>query len=83
VTALCLSIDGQYLISGDHSGVIYIWSTADIHSTDESITGLVSTYDLHKDKGHITNLVALTRPLSLFGLTANMKSFEVPEIHPL
>jgi hypothetical protein len=43
----------------------------------------MSTYELHKDKGHITNLVPLTRPLSLFGLTANMKSFEVPELHPL
>ena len=83
VTAMCLSVDGQYLISGDYTGIIYVWSTSAIHSSDENSTGLISTYELHKDKGQITNLVALTRPLSLFGLTANMKSFEVPEIHPL
>lgn len=28
VTALCLSIDGKYLISGDASGLIYLWSTS-------------------------------------------------------
>lgn len=80
VTALCLSVDGTHLISGDQTGVIYIWSTQAMQ-TEES--GLISTYDLHKDKGAITNLVSLYRPLSLFGLTANMKAFEAVEIMPL
>jgi len=80
---MCLSVDGTHLVSGDQSGLIYVWSTQAIHSSDEEGTGLISTYELHKDKGQITNLVALHRPLSLFGLTANMKSFEVPEISPL
>lgn len=49
----------------------------------EGSSGLISTYELHKDKGAITNLVPLYRPLSLFGLTANMKAFETVEVMPL
>jgi len=51
--------------------------------SDEAQTGLITTYELHKDQGHITNLIPIHRPLSLFGLTANMKAFEVPEVLPL
>ena len=96
VTALCLTVDGQQLISGDQSGVIYIWSTQNIHSAEPGSPrndspkantniniGLISTFDLHKDHGPITNLVPLIRPLSLFGLTSNMKAFEPGEIMPL
>ena len=36
--------------------------------------------ELHKDHGAVTNLVPLTRPLSLFGLTANMQGYEPGEI---
>mmetsp|Transcript_7045 Transcript_7045/g.11859 ORF Transcript_7045/g.11859 Transcript_7045/m.11859 type:complete len:86 (+) Transcript_7045:883-1140(+) len=28
VTALCLSVCGSYLVSGDLQGLIYVWSTA-------------------------------------------------------
>lgn len=44
---------------------------------------LLYTYDLHKDKGAITNLIPLNRPLSLFGLTADMKAFNVSNVSPL
>ena len=37
-------------------------------------------FDIHRDHGAITNLVPLTRPLSLFGLTANMQAYEPGEI---
>lgn len=112
-----MSVDGKYLISGDTSGLIYIWSTIAINDPNVSLAaqmfggnqqsnqelqiktktppqspqsandpthnGLISTYELHKDKGAITNLVPIFRPLTLFGLTANMKSFEVQEIKAL
>ena len=52
-------------------------------ANDQTHNGLITTYELHKDKGAITNLVPLFRPLTLFGLTANMKSFEVQEIKAL
>ena len=71
-------MDGQHLVSGDSMGLIYVWSTK---STDDGEdlkgSGLITTFELHKDQGSITNLVSLHRPLSLFGLTANMKSYEV------
>ena len=82
VTALCLTVDGQFLISGDSQGLIYVWSTQSHFeslpdSTDLKGSGLITTFELHKDQGSITNLIALHRPLSLFGLTANMNSYEV------
>ena len=94
VTAMCLSVDGQHLISGDSEGLIYLWSTSK-NLTENAMAepssgalsntsqGLISTYELHKDKGPITNLVQLHRPLSLYGLTANMKSYDVQEIKAL
>jgi len=44
---------------------------------------LLQTYELHKDKGAITNLIPINRPLSLFGLTADMKAYNVPELQQL
>lgn len=88
VSAMCLSKCGFYLISGDLSGMIYIWSsTANLNSDNNeagsSSSGLISTYELHKDGGAITNLIPLFRPLTLFGLTANLKAYETPQIKPL
>ena len=40
-------------------------------------------FELHRDHGAITNLVPLTRPLSLFGLTANMQAYEPGELKSL
>ena len=98
VTAMCLTIDSQYLVTGDSQGLIYIWNVASEHlggsgSTLTSpragvalTTGLsksqenVQTFELHKDKGQVTNLLCVYRPLSLYGLTANMKGYEPAEI---
>ena len=44
---------------------------------------LMQTLDVHAGHGAITNLVPLTRPLSLFGLTANMQSYEPGDLKPL
>ncbi len=76
VTALTLSTDGTRLISGDAQGLIYVWllSSEDIP---------LKTFELHKDKGAVTNLVAVERPLSLFGLTANMSAYDPSSIKPL
>lgn len=41
---------------------------------------LLQTLELHKDKGAITNLKCIYRPLSLYGLTANMKAYEPIEM---
>jgi len=38
---------------------------------------------LHKDKGAITNIVPIQRPLSLYGLTANMSGYEPNQIKSL
>lgn len=43
-------------------------------------SSLLSTFELHKDRGAITNLVCVYRPLSLYGLTANMKAYEPTEL---
>lgn len=66
---MTLSVDGSRLISGDSNGLIYVWLL-----TSEDLQ--LKTFELHKDKGSVTNLVALERPLSLFGLTANMAGYE-------
>jgi hypothetical protein len=103
-----LSNDGRHLVSGDISGIIYIWNTkdgaesnansgpelkvmdgtatvsAETGTTTPTINSeLLYTYELHKDKGAITNLIPLNRPLSLFGLTADMKAFNVSDLHNL
>lgn len=44
---------------------------------------LLQTFELLKDKGPITNLQCIFRPLSLYGLTANMKAYEPTEVKPL
>jgi len=50
----------------------------------QSSTSLpLQTFDIHKDHGAVTNLVAISRPLSLFGLTANMQGYEPGELRPL
>jgi len=77
---MCLSKDGRFLVTGDAQGLIYVWS---LHDDSQSSSLPLQTFEVHKDKGAITNLVALNRPLSLFGLTANMQGYEPGEIKPL
>ena len=69
ISAITLSHDGSKLITGDIQGVIYTWNL-----TSDELT--LRTFELHKDKGAITNLIALERPLSLFGLTASMSAYD-------
>lgn len=76
VTALALSTDGSRLVSGDSCGLIYVW-----HLATEDLQ--LRTFELHRDKGAITNLVPLERPLSLFGLTANMNGYDPGQLKPL
>ena len=78
---MCASNNGQHLITGDASGLIYIWSLTD--GLTESGQMKLQTFEIHKDKGAVTNLVAIHRPLSLFGLTANMQGYEPGEIKAL
>lgn len=76
ITAMTLSTDGTRLITGDAHGLIYVWLL-----TCEDLS--LKTFTLHSDKGAVTNLVALERPLSLFGLTANMAGYNPNSIKPL
>jgi hypothetical protein len=73
---MCLSVDGAHLVTGDAEGLIYMWDVRDPNSR-------VKTFEIHKDRGAITNLVPFTRPLSLFGLTANMQGYEPGEFKSL
>ena len=81
VTAMCLSVDGRFLITGDSQGSIYKWTLKDDSQSSTSLP--LETFDIHKDRGAVTNLVAISRPLSLFGLTANMQGYEPGELRPL
>ena len=86
---MCLTFDSQYLVTGDSQGLIYVWNVSLEHTGGSGQTspragagksGELHTFELHKDKGAVTNLLCIHRPLSLFGLTANMKAYEPPEI---
>ena len=52
-------------------------------TADNGPTLPLRTLELHNKKGIVTNLVASTRPLSLFGLTANLKQYDPGQIQPL
>lgn len=82
---MTLSVDNLQLISGDTAGSIYIWNLGveGDNSTSGGNSALLQNLDIHRDYGAITNLVALNRPLSLFGLTANMQSYEPGELKAL
>ena len=72
---MTLTVDNQQLVTGDSAGTIYVWNLAvdgDNSTGDSRGSQLLQMLDIHAEYGAITNLVALTRPLSLFGLTANM-----------
>ena len=87
ITAMTLTQDQQYLVTGDSAGLLYVWATSDLNEpsspTSESKATLINNLELHNNKGAITNIIAINRPLSLFGLTANMNEYAVPQIKPL
>ena len=76
ITAMTLSNCVNKLVSGDVNGLIYVWQL-----TTEDLA--LKTFELHKNKGAITNLVSCERPLSLFGLTANMQGYEPCQLKAL
>lgn len=93
---MCLTYDSQYLVSGDSQGLIYVWNiSSDYNQVPSNLTSprsgalpqkpthdhsILTTFELHKDKGAITNLLCIYRPLSMYGLTANMKAYEPFEV---
>lgn len=87
ITAMCLSKEGQLLITGDSEGLIYVWHVREATAQQNAASAIsaprLQTFEIHKDKGPITNLVAFHRPLSLFGLTSNMQGYEPGEFKSL
>lgn len=65
ITCMSLTVDEQYLISGTTCGLLYVWNTLDM--------SLHHTFEIHKDKGSVSNILPIHRPLSLYGLNVNMK----------
>ena len=84
---MTLTQDNQQLVTGDTAGSMFLWNLnieGDNSGGGEgSDRRLMQTLDVHAGHGAITNLVPLTRPLSLFGLTANMQSYEPGDLKPL
>lgn len=81
---MALTVDNMQLVSGDSAGSIYIWNlNVDGDNSNGGQQNLLQMFELHRDHGAITNLVPLTRPLSLFGLTANMQAYEPGELKQL
>jgi hypothetical protein len=93
VTSMTLSADGRFLICGDAAGLMYVWTVSSLgggpsdtitdKNNDNGPSLPLRTLELHAKKGVVTNLVPLNRPLSLFGLTANLKSYDPGQIVPL
>ena len=60
---MCLTFDSQYLVCGDSQGLIYVWNVSLEHTGQTSpqagaalSKGVLQTFEMHKDKGAITNL---------------------------
>ena len=71
VTKVCICGTNSLLVSGELDGSIIVWNA---FTTDKLRT-------LHFHKGQVTNLVLISRPLSLYGLTAP-KARKTPQIQP-
>ena len=83
---MCLTSDGRFLVTGDAAGLLYLWQITGEPTSKDQENGPslpLKTFEIHKDRGQINNLVPLTRPLSLFGLTANLKRYEPGEMKSL
>lgn len=78
---MALTTDNEQLVCGDSGGSIYLWNLGvEGDNSNGNQQNLLTMLELHRDHGAITNLVPLTRPLSLFGLTANMQGYEPGDI---
>ena len=68
ITALCISTDGLFVISGDYQGLIIVWSTA-----------LEKLKECRVHKTTISSIGAYIRPVHLYGLNNNSKSYNLYE----
>jgi len=64
---MSLSIDCQYLVTGDQTGGIHVWNLTIVE--DDNNKSLMKTFDIHSGEGQIKNLVPLAHPMSVYGLT--------------
>ena len=60
ITAMALTKNEKYLIVGTNDGILYSW---DLDKDDSFVT-----LEIHKDKGAISNIVPIQKPLCMFGL---------------
>ncbi|CAI2367477.1 unnamed protein product [Moneuplotes crassus] len=70
ISTMSLTKNERYLVVGSTDGVIYIW---DLYQDDH-----LKTLERHKDCGEITNILPLTKPISLFGLSSVKTSPKLP-----
>jgi WD40 repeat protein len=57
---MALTKNEKYLIVGTNDGILYSW---DLDKDDSFVT-----LEIHKDKGAISNIVPIQKPLCMFGL---------------
>jgi hypothetical protein len=65
VSTLALTKNEKYLVVGTTDGVLYIW---DLDVEDKFVT-----LETHKDKGEISNIIPITKPLCMFGLNCKLQ----------
>ena len=70
ITTMALTKNERYLVVGNTDGVLYIW---DLFEDDE-----FKTLERHKDFGGITNIVPITKPIWMFGLSIIKDSPKIP-----
>lgn len=65
ISSMSLTKNERYLVVGTTDGVLYIW---DLDEEDKFLT-----LETHKDKGEITNILPITKPLCMFGLNCKLQ----------
>ena len=66
ITAVALTIDNKYIVSGAINGEIFVW--------DKLQNKNLKSFHIHTTP--ITNLIPINRPRNLYGLNANMEHLE-------
>lgn len=62
---MALTKNEKYLVVGTTDGILYIWN---VEEEEEFLT-----LEVHKDKGEITNIVPISKPLCMFGLNCKLQ----------
>lgn len=65
ISCITLTKNERFLVVGTTDGVLYIW---DLEEDDKFVT-----IEAHKDKGAITNILPITKPLCMFGLNCKLQ----------